>query len=142
MKGNKKNESSCYQYENQNYFNYHGIIVGVMTDRNNINTFVPIDTLLHTRDYVYEKRSVSFNQYQGNGKNIALKYFYTNGRYYTTNIDNLVVKSCPNVIFSANDGNSIKAEIAQNISPDYFVNIHCTASSLTAVLELVFLSVL
>ena len=112
------------QIYSQGYYNYHGIIVGVMTDRNNENTFIPVDTLLHTRDYVYEKRSVSFNQYQGNGKNIALKYFYTNGRYYTTNIDNLVVKSCPNVIFSANDGNSIKAEIAQNISPDYFVNIH------------------
>ena len=114
---------NCQIYS-QGYYNYHGVIVGVMRDRNDANTFIPVDTLLHTTDYVYEKRSVSFKNYQGYGKNIALKYFYNNNRSRTTNIDNLVVKSCPNVIFSANDGNSIKAEIAQNISPDYFVNIH------------------
>ncbi len=114
---------NCQIYS-QGYYNYHGVIVGMMTDRNNESTFVPIDTLLHTANNVYEKRSVSFRNYQGVGKNIALKYFYTSNRYYTTNIDNLVIKSCPNVTFSSADGDCIRAEIAQNITPDYFIDIY------------------
>ena len=49
------------------------MVVGVVTDPTDISTFVAIDTVYNTAVDVYQKHSVAFNRYSGNGNQIAFR---------------------------------------------------------------------
>lgn len=53
------------------------IEVGMMTDVNDISTFVPIDTMFGTGSDVFEFGSASFENYTGTGRYITLKLVFT-----------------------------------------------------------------
>lgn len=57
------------------------MVVGAVTDPTDISTFVAIDTVFNTATDVYQKHTVAFNRYGGNGSHIAF-------RKATGNVDN------------------------------------------------------
>lgn len=93
-----------------------GLIVGVMTDPANIETFVPVDTVWAKASGAYEYYQVPLSSYEGNGKYVALlSRFDKNNLFY---IDNLSIATqaeyplLPTFDFSVTDGNTI------TITPD------------------------
>ena len=79
-----------------NSYNYTSIVVGIMTNQYDVNTFEPIKTFRNTSSNVWEDQHVSFRDYQGNGKFIAFKGINTcNYCGYSWYIDDLKILSCP-----------------------------------------------
>lgn len=60
---------TCRDYIGDDYVS--GLIVGVMTDPVDYNTFFPVDTVYVTKENVYEYFTVRLNNYKGTGKYIA-----------------------------------------------------------------------
>lgn len=61
----------------------HCVAVGVMEDLNDINTLTPIDTICVSVAKTWEKQTVNFKNYTGNGKYIV--FFCNNGLRATMN---------------------------------------------------------
>ena len=57
------------------------IVVGVMTDPNNINTFIPIDTVANSTTGLFELQEIPLNSYTGNAANVALKLINSSSTY-------------------------------------------------------------
>jgi hypothetical protein len=73
------------------------IIVGTMSDPTNAATFTPYDTIFHnfmTND-VWEEQTVSFNNYNGTDKHIAITTWYPDNNYKYLYIDNFVYEDIP-----------------------------------------------
>ena len=74
------------------------LIVGVIDNPENASTFVPVDTVYPDATAAnWVERTISFDQYMGNGQYIAFKNAYTTSTAYAY-IDNLVIDlipSCP-----------------------------------------------
>jgi hypothetical protein len=76
------------------------LIVGVMSNPSDANTFVPVDTIVRT-EATYDEYTVFFSNYTGTGNFIALcapKNTQNNVAYNTGYVDNIVVDvipSCP-----------------------------------------------
>ena len=73
------------------------LIVGVMTDPTNVNTFVPVDTIVQT-ETSYDNYTVYFANYTGTGKYIALlapRNGMNNITYNQGYVDNIVVEPIP-----------------------------------------------
>ncbi len=75
------------------------VIIGVMSDSSDINTFVPVDTLLvpHTESLIFRDYVTLFNHYTGNGRYIAFKGVKpasTTG-YNVGTIDDIVLSYIP-----------------------------------------------
>ena len=73
------------------------LIVGVMTDPNNVSTFVPLETIVETETN-YSTYTVYFGNYTGTGKYIAMyaPRIGQNGITYNTGyVDNIVVDLIP-----------------------------------------------
>lgn len=109
---------TAYQYINK--YNKKdwaaGLIVGVMTDPANIETFVPVDTVWAKASSQFEYFQVPLSSYEGNGKYVAfLSRFDKDNLFY---IDNLSIATqaeyplLPTFDFSVTDGNTI------TITPD------------------------
>ena len=58
-----------------------GIIVGVMTDPANIETFVPVDTVYEPATYAFSYLTVNLKNYTGNGKFIAFLSRFDENNY-------------------------------------------------------------
>jgi len=103
------------------------LIVGVMTNPNDANTFVPIDTVVPaTSASTWVGKEVAFSQYTGTGHYIAFKCAYTSTAAYSY-IDNLVIDlipSCPrplNVTATNVTTNSIDLSWYQDGNPNSWV---------------------
>ena len=88
-----------------------GLIVGVMTDPANIETFVPVDTVWAKASGAFEYYQVPLSSYEGNGKYVALlSRFDKNNLFF---IDNFFVATqadyppLPKFDFSISDANTI-----------------------------------
>ena len=81
-------------FETFTYYEYtadqHGIIVGVMTDPEDRSTFVPVKTIINTRQYTNEEFVVSFENYTGEGKYIAFMSDFGKSNRFC--IDNLIIE--------------------------------------------------
>ena len=74
-----------------------GLIVGVMTDPDNINTFVPIDTIFNATASTWYNYDIPLSHYTGTGSYIALKS-YVSTSSYSLYMDDFVIDvmpSCP-----------------------------------------------
>ena len=58
-------------FRSDSYYQYAGIIVGVMTNPNDYSTFVPVDTIIVNSNAVWENYEIPLNNYQGPGSYIA-----------------------------------------------------------------------
>lgn len=109
---------TAYQY----YAKYNnkewaaGIIVGVMTDPQDIETFVPVDTIWAKGSQVYGYYQIPLSKYEGNGKYVAfLSRFDKDNLFF---IDDLSIATqedypmLPTFEYSVTDGNTI------TITPD------------------------
>ena len=68
------------------------LYVGVMSDPNNANSFVPVDTIT-TSSTTWAQATVTFENYEGTGKYIAFKHAPTTNDYFM--IDHLVIDIAP-----------------------------------------------
>ncbi len=77
---------------------YYPIIhVGVLTNPNDITTFVPVDTIHISNSTMYEKYWVDFSNYTGNGQYIAF-YAPAGGSNWYAYLDDIMMRSkseCP-----------------------------------------------
>ena len=60
---------TCYQSVGADYMS--GLIVGVMTDPADFSTFVPVDTVYAPNSQTFDRFTISFADYKGEGKYIA-----------------------------------------------------------------------
>ena len=75
------------------------LIVGVISDIYNMNTFVPVDTLVLTEDYPVDPYVVMFNNYTGNGDKIAFKNYSSDVYAYNyIYLDDLTLEEVPNCL--------------------------------------------
>ena len=88
-----------------------GLIVGVMTDPQDIETFVPVDTVWAKGSQVYGYYQIPLSKYEGNGKYVAfLSRFDKDNLFF---IDNLSIATqqdyplLPTFEYSVTDGNKI-----------------------------------
>lgn len=75
----------------------NGMIVGILEDVNNPNSFVGIDTMYNIVPNTWERKEVNLSSYEGNGGYIALKGFFVQSAR-NIYIDDLIVDympSCP-----------------------------------------------
>ena len=73
----------------------NGLIVGVMTDANDFNGFVPVDTVFCTSLSVFEYKEVDLNTYMGTGRFIAFKSLTTStGAIYFDDLNVDLIPSC------------------------------------------------
>jgi hypothetical protein len=73
----------------------NGMIVGVMTDPENYDSFVPVDTVFCSAAGVFEYAEVDLDTYSGTGKYIAFKnYMTTSGALYLDDININLIPSC------------------------------------------------
>ncbi len=70
------------------------MIVGVMTDATDINSFTPIDTLEVTTTGTWQHTTIDFSQYSEGGHFVAFLFWSSNNSPYYFYFDNLVVESC------------------------------------------------
>ena len=88
----------------------NGMIVGVMTDPEDYDSFVPVDTVFCSAASVFEYAEVDLNNYTGTGKFIAFKnYMTTSGALYLDDLNITLIPSCKrpgNVTVSNIDMNS------------------------------------
>ena len=110
-------------YDNYNSKEWAGgLIVGVMTDPQDIETFVPVDTVWAKGSQLFTYFQVPLSSYEGNGKYIALLSRFDKANLFF--IDNFSVATqadyplLPTFDYSVTDGNTI------TITPD----VHGAAS--------------
>ena len=74
--------------------NFSKLLVGVMTDPEDINTFVAVDTVVLTSVLEFEEIFVSFENYQDTGKYITFMSYFKDGKNAFV-IDNLIIDYIP-----------------------------------------------
>ncbi len=79
----------CYEYSLSSQ-----IVVGVLTDPNDLNTMTTITTLSPTNAEEWEAFRVLFTDYIGTGKSIAIGSQYTSSSFYIDNISIDYIQSC------------------------------------------------
>ena len=78
-----------------------GIVIGVMTDPNDIMTFVPVDTVYNSMTATFELMEVPMNTYSGTGEYVALKLINTTGTY-SVYIDDFTIDYIPTCVRPTN----------------------------------------
>ena len=107
---------------NSNRSNQQQIIVGVMSDPNNIGTFVPIDTVRNTVDNSWQSVHVSLSKYNGIGRFVTFCSYSTTSSCMYLYIDNLRIQSCPRVSVSLSAGATVRFDVDTTLSaPDYYI---------------------
>ena len=74
-----------------------GMIIGVMTDPNDLTTFVPVDTVYNSVTGNFEFFEVPLISYNGPGDYVALKILNTAGTY-SAYIDNFMIDNIPSCV--------------------------------------------
>ncbi|MBR5725562.1 MAG: fibronectin type III domain-containing protein [Muribaculaceae bacterium] len=78
-----------------------GIVVGVMTDPNDITTFVPVDTMYNSVTATFELMEVPLNTYNGAGEYVALKLINSTSTY-SVYIDDFTIENIPTCVRPTN----------------------------------------
>lgn len=108
------------QVKTNNSNNY--LLVGVMSNRNDINTFVTLDTLRPTTtDTWYEAMHVSFSQYTGTGRFVAFCMVNPTGNCGHMYIGNLYIQSCPRPSIQLVGGTTVASIIDTQYTADYWL---------------------
>ena len=98
-----------------------GIIVGVMEDRNNINTFTPVDTLYCTSIHTWQSKIPRMYRYDGIGRYITFRAL-TTSNYHALNIANLRIQSCPKPTAYLSGGTTVRFDVDTTLfAPDYWI---------------------
>jgi hypothetical protein len=85
--------ATVHKYTGRKYA--HSIIVGVMTDPEDVTTFVPVDTVSVWGTSTFQECIVDLASYQGDGKYVAFaSYFDKQNIFY---IDNVLIQQKPAV---------------------------------------------
>ncbi|MGX8712679.1 MAG: choice-of-anchor J domain-containing protein [bacterium] len=95
------------------------LIVGVMTDGSNTNTFTAVDTLTPTTTGSWQTLHTSLQKYHGEGRFIAFCLVNPNGNCSSMYIDDLYIQACPRPSLQLVNANSIQA--IQRGNTDYWL---------------------
>lgn len=77
----------------------YGLVVGVMSNLLDPESFVPVDTIFHGSNTAFAFHEIYFDQYQGQGKYIAFRNICTSSYAYSYNyIDDLEVNALPSCV--------------------------------------------
>ncbi|MBP5496389.1 MAG: fibronectin type III domain-containing protein [Bacteroidales bacterium] len=74
---------------------YPSLIVGVMSDPDDISTFVPVDTVQTVESQAVNRMDIFFDHYQGSGTYIALISDYAGEYDFLIDLDDLVLEEAP-----------------------------------------------
>ena len=77
---------------------YPSLIVGVMSDPEDISTFAPVDTVQTLESYAVNRMDIFFNHYQGSGTYIALITDYEGEYDFLIDLDDLVLEVAPSCL--------------------------------------------
>ena len=86
-----------------------GIVVGVMTNPNDMTTFEPVDTVYNSVTGTFEPMEVLLNNYSGTGEYVALKLINSTGTY-SVYLDDFVIDFIPSCVRP----NNLTATATQN----------------------------
>ena len=107
---------------NSNRSSQQQIIVGVMSDPNDIGTFVPVDTVRNTADNAWQYMNVSLSKYNGIGRFVTFCSYSTSSNCMYMYIDNLRIQSCPQASASLSAGTTVRFDVDTSLSaPDYWI---------------------
>ena len=96
------------------------LVVGVMDDRTDFNTFVPVDTLTCPSNSVHYPQHVSLAPYNGTGRFVAFLITTTGGRN-ALYLDDLVVSPCPLPDLTVSGARQVKAALPEGTPVDYWM---------------------
>ena len=96
------------------------LVVGVMDDRTDFNTFVPVDTLTCPSNSVHYPQHVSLAPYNGTGRFVAFLITTTGGRN-ALYLDDLVVSPCPLPDLTVSGARQVKAALPEGTPADYWM---------------------
>ena len=98
------------------------MIVGVMDDQNDINTFVPVDTVQNTATYTWQPMHASLHSYRGTGRFITFCMVNTTGNCNSMYIDNLRINDHPTPSVALTGATTVTvATSSVDDSPDYWI---------------------
>ena len=98
------------------------MIVGVMDDQNDINTFVPVDTVQNTATYTWQPMHASLHSYRGTGRFITFCMVNTTGNCNSMYIDNLRINDHPTPSVALTGATTVTvATSSVDYSPDYWI---------------------
>lgn len=101
--------------------NYTKLQIGVMEDRTNYSTFVPVDTLTCSSNSTHYKKHINLSRYHGNGRYVAFRILTTTSSRNSIFIDDLVVSACPMPNFTVVGSTTFKAEVPRVSDVDYYI---------------------
>ena len=96
------------------------LVIGVMDDRTDFSTFVPVDTLTCASNSVHYPKHVSLARYQGTGRYVAFRILTTGGRT-SIFLDDLQVSACPLPDFTVEGAHQVKATLPAGTEVDYYI---------------------
>ena len=99
------------------------MIVGVMTDRNDMSSFVAVDTLRNSSNNSWQQMHPRLSRYEGSGRFIAFR-MQSSCNYCSryAYIDNLRIQTCPRATVSLSDGTTMRLDVDTSLgAPDYWV---------------------
>ena len=97
------------------------MIVGVMDDQNDVNTFVPVDTVQNTATYTWQPVNASLHSYRGTGRFIAFCMVNTTGNCNSMYIDNLRINDHPTPSVALTGATTVTLTSNDSLSPDYWI---------------------
>lgn len=105
------------------YLNGEAIVIGVLSDPNNILTFTPIDTISANLNKTHY--DIRFNQFNGDGVFVTFRLLLDdNNRWRDVFIDNISIDACILPYITLNSHNSIKFETLDSSNVDFYVQYH------------------
>ncbi len=105
--------------QNDNSNNY--LLVGVMTDQSDINTFTAVDTLKPSGTGSFYSMHASMRRYDGNGRFIAFCFVNPTGNCFSLYIDDLYIQSCPRPSIQLVGGTTVASIVDTNHTADYWL---------------------
>lgn len=102
------------------YPQYSKLVIGVMSDINDLSTFVGVDTINNTSSSEWKSKHVSLRTYRGNGKFLTFRMLSTSG-WRSLYIDNLYIQSCPRPSIQVIDATTALVSLDTIYAPDYWL---------------------
>ena len=97
------------------------MIVGVMSDQYDINTFVAVDTVQNTASYTWQPVHASLHSYRGTGRFITFCMVNTTGNCSSIYIDDLAILPCPQPNIQLVGATTVAATIDSHYTADYWL---------------------
>ena len=103
--------------ENTNLF----LIVGVLTDKSDIGSFIAVDTLRPGISGYWRSMHTSLDRYRGNGRFVAFCFVNPNGNCASMYIDDLYIQTCPRPGITLAGGTTVRAVVDARHAADYWI---------------------